>query len=74
MAATRQGNGKRHLLDSAWAAKLFAWLSKLLQSDVRDEQSPFSLAQEITEYRDTAPTHSLKLKPPSYPSSMSFET
>ena len=36
MAATRQDRGKRHLLDTSSAAKLFVWLTELSWSDVRD--------------------------------------
>ena len=62
MAATRQGRGKRYLPDLAWAVKLFARLTELSWSDVRDicASSRHCLlaqkkAQKITEYRDTAP-------------------
>ena len=63
MAATRQGRGKRYLLDSAWAVKLFTRLIELSWSDVRDicASSRHCLltqkkkSAKITEYRDTAP-------------------
>ena len=61
MVATRQGRGKRRFLDSAWAVKVFARLTELSWSDVRDtcvSSRHFFLArkaQKITEYRDTAP-------------------
>ena len=61
MAATRQGRGKRYLLDLAWAVKLFARLTELSWSDVRDICASCrhcllaqKKAQKITEYRDTA--------------------
>ena len=58
MAATREGRGKRLLLDSSWAVKLFVRLTELSWSNVR-EQSPIftraKKAQKITEYCDTAP-------------------
>ena len=69
MAATRQGRGKRYLLDSAWVVKLFARLTKLSWSDVRDIcviSRHCLLAQKkrkkITEYRDTAPFNSTSIK------------
>ena len=49
MAVTRQGRGKRHLLDSSWAAKLFGHLTELSWSDVRDtcaSSHHFFLAQK----------------------------
>ena len=56
MAATRQGRGKRHFprgnrhfLDSAWAVKVFARLTELSLSDVRDtcaSSRHFLLAQK----------------------------
>ena len=69
MVDTRQDRGKRHLLDSAWAAKLFAQTTELSWSDVRDTSASsrhFLLvqkkAQKITEYRDTAPFKKQYLK------------
>ena len=49
MVATRQDHGKRNLLDSAWAVKLFVRLTKLSWSDVHDpcaSSRHFSLAQK----------------------------
>ena len=53
---------KRHLLDSAWAGKLFARLTELSESDINDtcaSSRHFLLAQKkaqkITENCDTAP-------------------
>ena len=68
-AATRESRGKptfswgkRFLLDSSQAVKLFAWLTELSWSDVSDTCSSIRAifhsrkkAQHITEYRDTAP-------------------
>ena len=65
MPAARQGRGKhrgkRHLLDLAWPVKLFARLTELSWSDVRDICANNTIfcscknAQKIIEYRDTAP-------------------
>ena len=66
--------GKRHFLDSAWAVKLFARLTELLWSDVREtcaSSRHFLLAQKkrkkITEFRDTAPLKSAKWKDQAVP-------
>ena len=58
---TTINRGKRHFLDSVWAVKLFAQLTELSWSDVRDtcvssrHFSSRKKAQKITEYRDTPP-------------------
>ena len=58
MAATRQGRGKRHLLDSAGAVKLFARLTDLMSATLARAVAIFcsrKKSAKITEYRDTAP-------------------
>ena len=58
MAATGQSRGKRHLLDSVWAVKLFARLTELMSTTLAQAAAIFcsrKRAQKITEYRDTAP-------------------
>ena len=59
MAAARQDRGKRHLLESAWTAKLFARLTELSWSDVCASSRHFRSCKKkkrkkIIKYRDTA--------------------
>ena len=74
MAATRQGRrklarGRRHLLDSAGAVKLFARLTELMSATlagaVPQKMATVAIfarakrAQKITEYHDTAPLNTV---------------